>query len=44
MEALKHNFLFRGYFKRKAKKEAEELRIEMEQQNTNEIESGDERK
>ena len=24
MEALKHNFLFRGYFKRKAKKEAKE--------------------
>ena len=24
MEALKHNFLFRGYFKRKAKEEAKE--------------------
>ncbi len=44
MEALKHNFLFRGYFKRKAKKEAEELRIEKEQINMHEIESGDERK
>lgn len=29
MEALKHNFLFRGYYKRKAKKE-EQLRIDME--------------
>ncbi len=44
MEALKHNFLFRGYFKRKAKKEAEELRIEKEQQNTHEIEGVDEKK
>ncbi len=29
MEALKHNFLFRGYYKRKAKKE-EQLRIDTE--------------
>ncbi|MFA6770831.1 MAG: MlaD family protein [Bacteroidales bacterium] len=28
MEALKHNFLFRGYFRRKAKEEAKEAAIE----------------
>jgi len=46
MEALKHNFLFRGYFRKKAKKEAEaeKLRIEEEQQNTPKIESEDEKK
>ncbi len=32
MEALKHNFLFRGYYKRKAKKE-EQLRIDTEIKN-----------
>jgi phospholipid/cholesterol/gamma-HCH transport system substrate-binding protein len=44
MEALKHNFLFRGYFKKKAKQEAEKKRIEDEQQNTPEIENGEEKK
>ena len=44
MEALKHNFLFRGYFKRKAKKDAEGIRIEEEQQSTPELESEDEKK
>ncbi|HSO89446.1 MAG TPA: MlaD family protein [Draconibacterium sp.] len=44
MEALKHNFLFRGYFKKKAKEEAEKKRIEDEQQNTPEIEVEDEKK
>jgi phospholipid/cholesterol/gamma-HCH transport system substrate-binding protein len=44
MEALKHNFLFRGYFKRKAKEEAEKKRLEDEQQNTPYIESDDEKK
>jgi phospholipid/cholesterol/gamma-HCH transport system substrate-binding protein len=38
MEALKHNFLFKGYFKKKAKEEAEKKRLEDEQQNTPEIE------
>jgi phospholipid/cholesterol/gamma-HCH transport system substrate-binding protein len=44
MEALKHNFLFRGYFKKKAKEEAEKKRIEDEQQNTPEMEGEDEKK
>lgn len=44
MEALKHNFLFRGYFKKKAKEETEKKRIEDEKQNTTEIESEDEKK
>lgn len=43
MEALKHNFLFRGYFKRKAKEE-EKKRIEEENQQTPESEGADERK
>jgi phospholipid/cholesterol/gamma-HCH transport system substrate-binding protein len=43
MEALQHNFLFRGYFKRKAKEE-EKRRIENEQQITPEIEGVDEKK
>lgn len=38
MEALKHNFLFRGYFKKKAKAEAEKKRIEDAKLNTPEIE------
>jgi phospholipid/cholesterol/gamma-HCH transport system substrate-binding protein len=44
MEALKHNFLFRGYFKKKAKEEAEKKRLEDEQQNTPVIEGEDEKK
>lgn len=44
MEALKHNFLFRGYFKKKAKEEAEKKRLEDEQQNTPVIEDEDEKK
>jgi phospholipid/cholesterol/gamma-HCH transport system substrate-binding protein len=44
MEALKHNFLFRGYFKKKAKEEAEKKRLEDLKQNTPKIESGDEKK
>lgn len=44
MEALKHNFLFRGYFKKKAKEEAEKKRIEDQKQYTPEIESDDEKK
>jgi len=44
MEALKHNFLFRGYFKKKAKEEADKKRMEDEQQNTPEIEVEDEKK
>jgi phospholipid/cholesterol/gamma-HCH transport system substrate-binding protein len=44
MEALKHNFLFRGYFKKKAKKEAEEMRIEEEQKKKPDLESEDEKK
>ncbi len=44
MEALKHNFLFRGYYKKKAKKEAEKKRLEDEQQNTPEGEDEDEKK
>jgi phospholipid/cholesterol/gamma-HCH transport system substrate-binding protein len=44
MEALKHNFLFRGYFKKKAKEEAEKKRLEDEQQNTPEIEIKNEKK
>jgi phospholipid/cholesterol/gamma-HCH transport system substrate-binding protein len=44
MEALKHNFLFRGYFKKKAKEEAEKKRLEDEKQNTPEIEGEDEKK
>ena len=39
MEALKHNFLFRGYFKKKAKEEAEKKRLEDKQQNSPEIEN-----
>lgn len=38
MEALKHNFLFRGYFKKKAKAEAEKKRLEDAKLNTPEIE------
>ena len=38
MEALQHNFLFRGYFKKKAKEEAEKKRIEDEKLNAPEIE------
>lgn len=38
MEALKHNFLFRGYFKKKAKAEAEKKRFEDEKLNAPEIE------
>jgi phospholipid/cholesterol/gamma-HCH transport system substrate-binding protein len=44
MEALKHNFLFRGYYKKKAKEEAEKKRMEDEQQNTPEIEGEEEKK
>jgi phospholipid/cholesterol/gamma-HCH transport system substrate-binding protein len=44
MEALKHNFLFRGYFKKKAKEEAEKKLLEDEQQNTPEIEIKNEKK
>jgi len=44
MEALKHNFLFRGYFKKKAKEEAEKKRLEDEQQITPELESEEEKK
>lgn len=44
MEALKHNFLFRGYFKKKAKEEAEKKRIEDLKLNTPEIKSEDEKK
>lgn len=44
MEALKHNFLFRGYFKKKAKEESEKKRLEDELQNTPEIEGEDEKK
>lgn len=44
MEALKHNFLFRGYFKKKAKEEAEKKRLEDKQQITPEIEGEDEKK
>jgi phospholipid/cholesterol/gamma-HCH transport system substrate-binding protein len=44
MEALKHNFLFRGYFKKKAKEEAEKKKIEDAQQNSPEIEGEDEKK
>ncbi len=44
MEALKHNFLFRGYFKKKAKEEAEKKRLEDGQQNTPEMEGEDEKK
>jgi phospholipid/cholesterol/gamma-HCH transport system substrate-binding protein len=44
MEALKHNFLFRGYFKKKAKEEAEKKRLEDEKQNTPVIEGEDEKK
>jgi phospholipid/cholesterol/gamma-HCH transport system substrate-binding protein len=44
MEALKHNFLFRGYFKKKAKEQAEKKRLEDEQQNTPVIEGEDEKK
>lgn len=44
MEALKHNFLFRGYFKKKAKEAAEKKRLEDEQQNKPEIEGEDEKK
>jgi len=44
MEALKHNFLFRGYFKKKAKEEAEKKLLEDEQQITPEIEGEDEKK
>ena len=44
MEALKHNFLFRGYFKKKAKEEAEKKRLEDEQQITPVIEDGEEKK
>ncbi len=36
MEALKHNFLFRGYFKKKAKEE-ERKRIEAEEQKRSEL-------
>ncbi len=43
MEALKHNFLFRGYFRRQAKVE-EEKRIEQENQQASEIEGADEKK
>jgi phospholipid/cholesterol/gamma-HCH transport system substrate-binding protein len=39
MEALKHNFLFRGYFKKKAKEEAEKKRLEVVKQYTPEIQS-----
>lgn len=38
MEALKHNFLFRGYFKKKAKEEAEKKRLEDANLNTPDIE------
>lgn len=44
MEALKHNFLFRRYFKNKAKEEAEKKRLEDEKLNTPEIEGEDEKK
>ena len=44
MEALKHNFLFRRYFKKKAKEEAEKKRLEDEKQYTPEIKSEDEKK
>ena len=44
MEALKHNFLFRGYFRKKAKEEAEKKRLEDKQQNSPEIEGEDEKK
>jgi len=43
MEALQHNFLFRGYFKRKAKEE-EKKRIEEENLQSSEIELADEEK
>lgn len=43
MEALKHNFLFRGYFKKKAKEE-EKKRIEEENLQTSEIEGEVEKK
>ncbi|HCE57846.1 MAG TPA: hypothetical protein DER09_08510 [Prolixibacteraceae bacterium] len=44
MEALKHNFLFRGYFKKKAKEEAEKKRIEDEKLNKLETGGEDEKK
>lgn len=44
MEALKHNFLFRGYFKKKAKEEAEKKRLEDGKLITPEIEGEDEKK
>jgi phospholipid/cholesterol/gamma-HCH transport system substrate-binding protein len=44
MEALKHNFLFRGYFKKKAKEEAEKKRLEVVKQYTPEIQSEEEKK
>jgi phospholipid/cholesterol/gamma-HCH transport system substrate-binding protein len=44
MEALKHNFLFRGYFKKKAKEEAEKKRLEDEKHKKLEIEGEDEKK
>jgi phospholipid/cholesterol/gamma-HCH transport system substrate-binding protein len=43
MEALQHNFLFRGYFKKKAKEE-EKKRIEEENLQSTEIEIADEEK
>lgn len=44
MEALKHNFLFRGYFKKKAKEEAEKKSLEDEKHKKLEIEGEDEKK
>jgi len=44
MEALKHNFLFRGYFKKKAKEEAKKKRLEDLKQNTPETEGEIEKK
>jgi phospholipid/cholesterol/gamma-HCH transport system substrate-binding protein len=44
MEALKHNFLFRGYYKRKAKVEAEKKRLEDEKQLSPMNEGEDEKK